>query len=261
MTSSIDRMYGGNPAHDFEIVNIPRPGTPIPARGIRVTCSKCGVTAERAMHGNARAAGQRQAEKLFANSGWRLGSHRGKDLCPTCSGGAGRFEVVAGLSIEKANGVNHHPKENRIVADANGHGDSRKVEVLEGLTMKAPPVVAAEPPREMGRTEKRIIWAKLEEVYLDEKRGYSAGWTDETVAKDLGVPRAWVAAVRDEGFGPLGADETTLAEVSAMRAYLADQRKELASKRADFEMWEKGVLTRLNAFDVRIVKLENLYRK
>jgi hypothetical protein len=39
-------------------------------------------------------------------------------------------------------------------------------------------------------------------VYVDETTGYSNGWDDQKVATDLGVPLAWVVAVRDENFGP-----------------------------------------------------------
>ncbi len=49
-----------------------------------------------------------------------------------------------------------------------------------------------EPPAELTRENRRIILAKLEEVYVDEKTGYSPGWTDAKLALDLGVPRAWV---------------------------------------------------------------------
>lgn len=61
-------------------------------------------------------------------------------------------------------------------------------------------------PKPMGREDKRLIFEKLNEVYIDEKEGYSTPWTDDKVAKDLGVPRAWVADVRDEMFGPVASN-------------------------------------------------------
>lgn len=78
------------------------------------------------------------------------------------------------------------------------------------LTATTPaPKRAAEPPREMSRDDRRLIFAKLDEVYVDENTGYSAGWTDDKVATDLGVPRAWVAQIRDENFGPGTNEEIT----------------------------------------------------
>ncbi len=58
------------------------------------------------------------------------------------------------------------------------------------------------PPREMTREDRRIVFAKIEEVYLDETTGYIKDWNDERVAKDLNCPRKWVETIRDENFGP-----------------------------------------------------------
>ena len=66
---------------------------------------------------------------------------------------------------------------------------------------------AAEPPPEMTREDRRIIYAKLNEVYLDETKGYSESWTDKRVAEELGCPRVWVETVRDEMFGPARTNE------------------------------------------------------
>lgn len=68
-------------------------------------------------------------------------------------------------------------------------------------------VPKADPPPEMTREKRRIILMKLEEAYIDEKRGYENGWSDNRVAQDLGVPRSWVTKLRDENFGPSGASE------------------------------------------------------
>ena len=63
------------------------------------------------------------------------------------------------------------------------------------------PKLAVVAPREMSRDDRRIIFAKLNDVYLDEKRGYSDGWNDERVAADLNVPRKWVEDIRADNFG------------------------------------------------------------
>lgn len=67
-------------------------------------------------------------------------------------------------------------------------------------------MTAAAEPRAMSREDRRIIFAKVDELYLDDKSGYTPPWTDNAVARDLGVPRAWVATVRDELFGPEGSN-------------------------------------------------------
>jgi hypothetical protein len=72
-------------------------------------------------------------------------------------------------------------------------------------TMKSQPA-AAEAPREMSREDRRIIFTKIDELYLSDKTGYSPPWTDAAVARDLGVPRAWVSQVREDLFGPEGSN-------------------------------------------------------
>lgn len=72
-------------------------------------------------------------------------------------------------------------------------------------------IATIEPPKEMTREDRRIIFAQLNEIYIGEDKGYSAGWTDQRVATHLGVPRAWVASIRDENFGPLRENETSTA--------------------------------------------------
>ncbi len=82
----------------------------------------------------------------------------------------------------------------------------------------------ADKPREMSREDRRIINDKLDEVYA--KDAYKSPWTDAAVAKDLGVPRDWVAQVREQFFGPAGSNplydeflkETAQMEI-AFRAY------------------------------------------
>ncbi|QRM39849.1 hypothetical protein F3X89_03825 [Rhizobium rhizogenes] len=60
----------------------------------------------------------------------------------------------------------------------------------------------ADKPREMSRDDRRIINDKLDEVYGN--GAYKAPWTDAAVARDLGVPRDWVAQVREAFFGEAG---------------------------------------------------------
>ena len=91
----------------------------------------------------------------------------------------------------------------------------------------APP--NAELPRQMERSEKRIIWLKLDEVYGDETTGYQPGWTDARVAKDLDVALAWVKTVREENFGPVGTNPEIALVVAEAEAWRKD-RAELGKK-------------------------------
>jgi hypothetical protein len=97
----------------------------------------------------------------------------------------------------------------------------------EVVSLKPTPPVApaevTEPMAVMDRPTRRLIHAKLEEVYADEVTGYRPGWSDQRTAKDLGVPLAWVQTVRDGAFGPHGANP------------------EIVALRADMEQWIKEV--------------------
>jgi hypothetical protein len=64
----------------------------------------------------------------------------------------------------------------------------------------------------------------LNEVYVDNKVGYSKGWTDEKVALDLGVPRVWVKTVREEFFGDEVSNEEIREQIKDAAAMLAQMR-------------------------------------
>lgn len=105
-------------------------------------------------------------EQYFRNHGWQVGGKARDDICPDCKDRAAA-KVIA---------------------------------------MPAPKGPQPEPPRDMSREDRRIIFAKLDDLYLEDKAGYVPPWTDAAVARDLGVPRAWVAEVREELFGPEGSN-------------------------------------------------------
>lgn len=100
---------------------------------------------------------------------------------------------------------------------------------LKVISMEPKP----EAPREMSREDRRIIFAKVDELYLDDKSGYTPPWTDAAVARDLGVPRAWVAGVRDELFGPEGSNaefDDFLARAEPLIAEMRNLNRSAAAK-------------------------------
>ena len=89
-------------------------------------------------------------------------------------------------------------------------------------------LVRAEAPRAMGKEDRRVIFAKINDVYLDEQSGYSKGWTDQKVADDLGVPVAWVAEIRERDFGKeLNETERLIEDAVAEANRLADRMANL----------------------------------
>lgn len=153
------------------------------------------------------------AAQHFQNKGWQVGSVPKKDVCPQCL---------------------------------------RKPKRKEGTTMATHKPVAAEPPREMTREDRRIINDKLDSVYS--KDAYKAPWTDSAVAKDLGVPRDWVAQVRDQFFGPAGSNplfdeyltqrdslKLEFATITAEQKSLADRFVSLCGKVDELERIGKRI--------------------
>ena len=104
--------------------------------------------------------------------------------------------------------------------------------------IQTPPATSsgAEPPASPSREDRRVIFAKLQDVYIDERVGYSDGWSDQRVATDLGVARAWVKSIRDENFGPEASNDETrriIAEANAILKSARDLRFDVAMIEAD----------------------------
>lgn len=190
-------------------------GQPVPR--YRLVCGSCGCGETLGRMNFGQAVADTQVPKKFEDKGWQVGKrHDGRDdRCPACANREQdqrrrRLHVVPQEEIK--------PVSKAILT------------LTEVPAMKAVPPVA-DKPREMTRDERRLIWAKLEEVYVDERAGYSAGWTDARVAEDLGIPRAWVSTIRDENFGPGVSEEVekTLAEARAVAAQVANFSADMAA--------------------------------
>lgn len=155
----------------------------------RLQCATCefidGITS-----GSRQELPMQMITKKFQQKGWEVGQVARKDKCPAC--------VEADTAARRA-------KNNR-------HGNVVPIKPEEPAMSVQPPIsitsphlqrVSAEPPRTMDVDERRLIFAKLQETYIDKDAGYAVPWTDQAVAKDLGVPLAWVADVRSNFFGPV----------------------------------------------------------
>lgn len=164
--------------------------------GVQIECSGCGVTST-VQQNNHRHWNMRSLEAHWTKHGWTVGNKSSKDKCPDCT-------------RPRRSNVSELPK-----------------------NVTALPVAAPSPsqqsPREMTRMDRRAIFVKLEECYGTEQTGYNGDWTDDKVAIDLGVPKAWVAAVRDENFGP-ASDNAEIRRVLAEAKVLLTQANVLKSE-------------------------------
>lgn len=110
---------------------------------------------------------------------------------------------------------------------------------------------SVETPREMSRDDRRIITDKLDEVYGENR--YVTPWTDAAVARDLGVPRAWVERVRDEFFGPEGSNPEFDDWMEKAAPIIAEMKNMANSARVQLEQ--------VKAIEGRISEIERIGRK
>lgn len=146
--------------------------------------------------------------KVFGQKGWTVGTREKHDRCPFHT----RKHAEGQRALEEQMAK---PPVGFITNDVPSAARAHK-----------PPethIHAVIPPEQMSKQDRRIIFSKLEEVYLNEETGYSEGWSDERVAGDLGVPVAWVAEVREPNFGP-NKSEQAVALLREGRALLDEIR-------------------------------------
>ena len=151
---------------EFVRTTIKEDGKP-PLPAFKLTCAKCGATDTLPLGSKSNGYPTALVQQKMRHKGWEIGNRASSDLCPDC--------------VDKKHKKHNKPEEkmeNNVVT-----------------------FIKAEPPQPMTREDRRLIFAKIDEVYLDENTGYSEGWTDQRVADDLGVPVAWVKDIRAENFG------------------------------------------------------------
>lgn len=163
------------------------PSGPVPGDGVigeYATCGACGITEYVKTQTGLRRLPPVGVIRALRRHGWFIGSQPKKDRCPDC------------LAARKK--LKHPAKE--------GEGMAHETPVVE---LRPPmPGASEHQPRAMTREDRRLVFAKLEEVYVDERTGYSPGWNDHRVAEDMNCPRKWVETIRDENFGPQRTDQS-----------------------------------------------------
>lgn len=165
----------------FEICQVEYGGKMV--RGRKILCGRCGcvnrIPMSSGMHGGGNDDEQieRLAKRKFEKNGWVVGRRVADHRCPEC------IRLVTKPMFKSLEPL------------------KEKEDTVPTPTLVTAPVMA-ETPAAMSRDDRRVIFAKLNEVYQDERKGYALDWSDKRVAEDLGVPRAWVVEVRDQNFGP-----------------------------------------------------------
>jgi uncharacterized Zn finger protein (UPF0148 family) len=93
----------------------------------------------------------------------------------------------------------------------------------------------------------RRIYQKLDEVFDEAKRRYAASWSDDKVAKDLGVSVELVAGIRDEAYGKLAEDPAIAALRDDIELFKMQFDEAMKTLRAEMEGCAGVLGTRLEA--------------
>lgn len=243
--------------------------------GLRIFCSACSHWEVQPLpRGLKNTCPQSLADKVFRGKGWHLGRNRKSDVCPHCvererAGRLSRLMNDTKPTLKPAPTVTS-PKVIELATYKQPEQPKEENQEVSKTAAKAAAkdavktnAVAVEPPREMSRDDRRVIFAKLNEVYIDESKGYDNGWSDHRVAVDLGVPRAWVASVREEMFGPDKSNAEARQLVQDGRA-LKDEMQgwAAAQMRAVTVLGDdlKAFIVRIEEFGRKINSVEKLYR-
>lgn len=168
----------------YPIVEIHMSGHKIPGHRLKCRNPECGFEGE-ILDRNTPPFASGMIERKFRDKGWEVGKNEKHDVCPKC------------VEAERvARRKRRHSQQSHNVIELVKQPQT----IAQGETMNTT-TAAEEAPREMSREDKRIVYGKINEVYIDQNKGYQAPWTDQAVAKDLGVPVSWISMVREEMFG------------------------------------------------------------
>lgn len=172
------------------------------ARGYSLSCP-CGNIS--AVHLNTFMVGRDDKQEItaltrkFEAKGWRVNQSAGQIRCPECLRLEHRKKQMA-QPVTASTPIPKHPGSNGV-----------------------------DHPSSMSREDRRVIFEKINSVYLNEKNGYQSPWTDGLVAEDMGVARAWVRQVREELFGPEGGNEDIRVALAEAKTVLAEIKSSKAS--------------------------------
>ena len=178
------------------------------------------------------------------------GARRASAVCDEC----GKDEAYACAYIKRKDGP-AVPNEKQVLAKAQKHGWTLISSVLRCPACEAKrkvvpitkPTPAEEAPREPTRAQKRAIIDMLEEVYDTEAERYTGGDTDASVAETLSVMPGWVTQIREDLFGPDGANDdmnrldARIAQAQKSMLQVEAEATELRGRADDIEKRAKGM--------------------
>lgn len=154
----------------FSVTKVPYGDSGKIVRGVYIACGHCGLVEHLPVNifpgrnGDGDGLEIQFVKRKMEARGWKIGTRAGHRW-PKC------FSSIKATAARR-------PSDNGVANGETPVSVTPIKSVQEAAT------------RMLGRDDRRIIFEKLNEVYVNDKVGYSAGWTDERVSTDLGVPGA-----------------------------------------------------------------------
>lgn len=160
--------------------------------------------------------------KILHEHGWEVRGR--KVICPTCQekrrGSKPAIKVVAGTA--------YVPPPATVAITAKG-------ELVSTTTIKNLGDLGEATKLDFSPDVRRVIFRTIDGAWDEKAKRYIGNNSDEYLATDLKVPRAWIEAVRREAFGEIGTNDdleelkSALPDLeAAIQSYLDDANKLLA---------------------------------
>lgn len=174
----------------------------------RLTCSECGAKDEWTVA--SKMPPPEVLTKHFSNQGWLV---RKKPSCPAC-----RIKILKGVA-----------RCQHLLIKATATTDSKQEAPIMSNVAS---IKTEQAPTEAVKAARRKANEFLMFNFDVEKGRYEDGWSDERVAKESGMPLAWVVKRRDEEYGPLK-EPSEFAELRKEVGALSAALTALQAKMAD----------------------------
>lgn len=193
----------------------------------RLTCADCGAKDDWTVA--SKMPPPEILTKHFSNQGWLV---RKKATCPSC-----RINIFKGVArcqhlLLKSTRPNiDTPDSASDLTEALKRWSQEPEDQQKEITpmSNVAPVKTEQAPTEAVKAARRKANEFLMFNFDVDKGRYEDGWSDERVAKESGMPLAWVVRRRDEEYGPLK-EPSEFAELRKEAAALASEIGKLNAK-------------------------------
>lgn len=227
----------GQAVRHFEIVNLQLADEGRRKPSVVVTCSSCDAKERISVEANPGWLPDWEIQKKLLAKKWLLAPKPENDICGKCH---------SELKQKGRSPMTNSPS----------------------LTIVPPAALSAkaDPPRQMSKSDHRAIYDLIKGVYKEAddatgfKGAYMPPYSDNKVAMDLAVPRAWVEEIRKQFFGDAGVNEDMVAYVDQAETFLREATQ-IRNEAIKFHTDAQAILMAAKAETARIGDVIERLRK